>query len=767
MPGNIALAINPEIIYIEVEVDGDNLIVAKDRALKVLKENYKTIKEFKGSELVGQNYEPLYEASDFVDILDKDYKVYSADFVSSDEGTGIVHIAPSFGVDDMNLQNKEKFSMPMTVSLEGKMLTKIAKDKFVKDADLEIIEDLKKKKLFFLDEEIEHEYPFCWRCESILIYYAKSSWFISVSKARDQLLKNNKDINWVPAYIKEGRFGEWLKGANDWALSRERYWGTPLPIWKHQIGKSVDDAISEQSSILNPKLMPKSETNLNDQNSKCEDIKIIGSIKELQELSIKPIDIKTLDLHKPFIDDIEINCDKCGGKMTRVPEVIDVWFDSGAMPFASGEYPDNFPADYICEAIDQTRGWFYTMLTISTLLDKGTSYKNVISLAHVLDEKGKKMSKSKGNVIDPMEVIDKFGTDSLRWYFYTVNSPGDSKRMSKRSVEISLRQFIMLINNIYSFFVSYANIDGWNLEKQKQSDNILDKWVLAKFNQVLINVTKDLEKYNITTAARTIHEFVNDLSTWYLRRSRKRRDNEFYSTLYFVLINTAKMIAPFTPFTAESIYQNLKTGKDPESVHLCDFPKAEEYDNKLIDEMQFVKNTVEIGHSIRTEAGIKVRQPLGHGIASTQQPIDVPDWSVPIIQEELNVKEFSWVTGNKESALLFKKENKNYQYKEKNNIDVYLDTKITPELKNEGILRDILRSIQNLRKKAGLLPGDLANIYCYDNTEIVKKNLENIQKNTAVKIEFQKKPVDIEEDLKIDDQKIWLGVMKAKRNEKI
>lgn len=705
LPGNIALAVNPEINYVEVASNGETLILAKDRVSKVIKGEYKIVKEFKGSDLVGETYEALYDPSDFIKTTNKDFKVWSADFVLADDGTGIVHIAPAFGVDDMNLQNKEGFSIPMTVSPEGKMLSEIGKGKFVKDADPEIIEDLKSRRLFFADEKITHEYPFCWRCESILIYFAKSTWFIKVSKINDKLLKNNEEINWIPDYLKHGRFGQWLTDARDWALSRERFWGTPLPIWQCECGEKI----------------------------------LIGSLEELKKMATEPVK-DDLDLHKPYIDEITIKCDQCDGVMKRVPEVIDVWFDSGAMPFASGEFPDNFPADYISEAIDQTRGWFYTMLSISTLLDQAAPYKNVISLAHVLDENGKKMSKSKGNVIDPWKVINKFGTDSLRWYFYTVNSPGDSKRMAEKDVEQTLRKFVMLLFNIYLFFTSYANIDDWTLEKQEKSDNILDKWIIAELNLLTQKTINNLDEFNITGAAREIHKFNNDLSTWYLRRSRKRRDGEFYSTLYYVLLDLSKLLAPFIPFTAESIYQNLKTSKDPESVHLCDWPKAGEIDENLISQMAEIRKLVETAHAQRAEAKIKNRQPLQCAKIKKEFSQDL----LEILKSELNVKDIIIDGRQKE--------------------EIVLDTEITEELKKEGICRDLLRLIQDLRKKAKLVSGNPANLYCQGDEEIlqlIKENQKNIEKETTVKLVFQKQDnVEIGEKNTLDGKTIWLGLTK-------
>jgi len=704
LPGNIALAINDKFKYVEVKINDETLILAQSR-LNMLKEKYELIREIDGQDLVNQSYEPLYGASSFIEInAQKDYHVWSADFVSDADGTGIVHIAPAFGVDDKNLQNDYGFSLPMTVGPDGKMLSEIAKGKFVKDADADIKADLNNRHLLYKETTIKHEYPFCWRCDSPLIYYAKQSWFIEMSKMRQELLANNEEINWNPGYIKKGRFGEWLAGINDWALSRERYWGTPLPIWQCR-----------------------------EESGGCGENILIGSISELKECAVGKI-ADDLDLHKPHVDDIKIKCPKCGKEASRVNEVLDVWFDSGAMPFASGEFPDNYPADYISEAIDQTRGWFYTMLAISTLLGKGASYKNVICLAHVLDENGKKMSKSKGNVINPWEIIDKFGADSIRWYFYTVNDPGMPKRMSARNVEQTLRQFILLWWNIYSFFITYATIDKFqpplrDPNWKSQSKNILDEWVLSSFNKLIKKVTADLNNYDITSAARAIQEFTNELSTWYLRRSRKRRDNDFYATMFHILINMTKLTAPFTPFTAEAIYQNLKTD-GAESVHLAQWPEAGEIDEEVLNQMETMRNLVETSHALRGAAKIRIRQPLASATIKNDLDNDLKE----ILKDEINVKEI-FVNSNIED-------------------DIQLDTKITAVLQEEGDLRDLLREIQDLRKKAGLSPSDKIELfYSTENprADLIEKFSEQIENETNIsKIIVGKDP----------EKTIWLGVKK-------
>lgn len=676
LPGNIALAIGQDIQYVKIKKDDELLILAKDR-LGIIDGDYEIIEELSAQDIEGLEYEPLYDNSEFIkDMSEKNFKIYSADFVTTKEGTGIVHIAPAFGEDDMNLQNKVGLSIPVTVGQDGKMLTEIGKDKFVKDADSDIKADLETRGLLTKKENIKHDYPFCWRCDSILIYYARSTWFIAMSKLRDELIKNNKEINWVPAYIKEGRFGEWLREVKDWAISRERYWGTPIPLWKCD----------------------------------CGNIETVGSFSELKEKSNSEIK-DDLDLHKPYIDEVKIKCSKCGNDAKRIPEVLDVWFDSGSMPFSSGEYPGNYPADFISEAIDQTRGWFYTMLAISTLMDQKSSYKNVICLSHVLDEKGKKMSKSKGNIIEPNLIIDKFGADSLRWYFYTVNNPGDPKRLGERSVEIAQRRFINILWNVFLFFETYSKIDCWDSSKIKKSDNILDKWIESSLNKLTKDVTDNLEKYDIVSSARIIEEFITEFSTWYLRRSRKRRDEEFYSTIYQTLQTITKIIAPFVPFISESIYQKLKTEKDPESVHLCDFPKHGDIDEKLLSSMQKVRELVEKAHALRAEQKIKVRQPL----ASAKIKLELNGDILEILQDEINVKEII-VDENLEN-------------------DIELDFNLTDELKEEGFVREIQRQIQDARKKSGLNPGDKTDIIIKTNLhhqKIITKNKEEIATLTNI-----------------------------------
>ena len=456
LPGNVALAVGDDIEYSKIKVNDEIWILASDR-LNIIDEKYELLEKLKGAQLVGLAYEPLFAIKELQ--TEKSYKVYAADFVTTEEGTGVVHTAVMYGEDDYELGGKENLPKFHTVNEAGYFKNNVPEigGMYVKAKNTEekIIEYLKKQGNFIKTLNYEHDYPFCWRCDTPLIYYAKDSYFIAMSKVREELIANNEKINWIPSYIKHGRFGEWLAEVKDWALSRERYWGTPLPIWACECGQKT----------------------------------MIGSLDELKEKAINLPE--NIDLHRPFIDEIEIKCPKCGRKAKRIKDLIDVWFDSGSMPFASGEEEKgNYPADYIAEALDQTRGWFYTMLAISTLVRKGISYKNVICLGLVLDEHGKKMSKSKGNVIDPWIIVDKYGADSLRWFFYTVNAPGDPKRMGEKDVQESLRKFVLILWNVYSFFTTYANIDGWTPEKAIKSDDILDQWILSCFSKLTQDVGK-------------------------------------------------------------------------------------------------------------------------------------------------------------------------------------------------------------------------------------------------------------------------------------
>ena len=688
LPGNVGLAIDKKIDYVAVEFGKEKLILAKDLIEKIFNEKPKVVDKFKGEDLVGWEYEPLFAGAipKSAENYKNAFKIYPADFVTTEEGTGVVHTAVMYGVEDYELGEQVGLPKVHTVDETGKFLPSVKKwaGKYVKDerVEREIVEDLRRRGLLFKEMPYKHDYPFCWRCETPLLYYASHSWFIKMSKLRNQLLKNNRGINWVPKHVKEGRFGEWLKEAKDWAFSRERYWGTPLPIWKSETG----------------------------------DVICVGSYDELKKLAKDKKSLDKLgtsfDPHKPFIDKIIL--EKEGKKYKRVPEIIDVWFDSGAMPFAQWHYPfenqekidDNkvYPAEFIAEAVDQTRGWFYTLLAVATLLGKGPCYRNVISLGHVLDKHGKKMSKSKGNVVDPWKLFDSYGSDALRWYLYSVNQPGVPKNFDEDGVKQVVRRFMLTLWNTYSFFVTYANIDKFDVSKIKnvKLKNVLDKWIWARRSQLVADVSKHLDNYEPMQATHKIEDFVDDLSNWYVRRSRRRfwkgemdaDKNLGYITFYNVLMDLSKLLAPFMPFLSEQIYSNLKTKQDPESVHLTDWPVAEKIDKNVIDLMKTSRELVEIGLSQREDAGIKVRQPLSSYEINIK---GLPEAFVEIIVDELNVK-----------GVKIGKKNK-------------LDTKITSELKIEGVAREIVRSIQILRKQSGLKVEDRIKVGWQSDGEDVQK----------------------------------------------
>ncbi len=662
LPGNVALAVNPDIDYIKFSLKGyeGTYICSKKKFEDYPADKVKIIEKLRGKDLIGKKYASLYEN-------EAPYIIVGADFVSVEEGTGIVHIAPAFGEDDMSTARENELPILMTVDEEGKMATEGYpwKGVFVKKADSLIVEDLKKRNLLFAEEDYEHDYPFCWRCKTPLLYYAKNSWFIKVSEIREKLLQNSKKINWVPSHVKEGRFGEWLKDIKDWNLSRERYWGTPLPIWECE---------------------------------KCEKKVCIGSIKELEEKSGEKIE----DLHRPFVDNVSFKC-SCGGKMKRVLEVIDCWFDSGSMPFAQWHYPfenkeridkgELFPADFIAEGIDQTRGWFYTLLAISTLLGKGLSYKNVVVVGLVLDPSGQKMSKSRGNIVVPKEVIDKFGADCARMYFYTVNPVAETKSFDFKDVQALYRRFFNTLWQSYNFFSMYKGA-----EKGSSSDNLLDKWIISRLESVNFAITEKLDKYDVVGAARPLLDFVDDLSNWYIRRSRQRfrdSDREAVSTLYYVLYKLSLLLAPFTPFLAESLY--LELGGKEESVHLEDFPEAGKIDKKLEERMERVRDIAAKALSLRAEAGIKTRQPLKK---LTIKEKELDEDLLELIKEEVNVKEI--VVGE----------------------EFELNTKITKELEKEGQKREFLRNVKSLRKKMGLKAEDKASCLLTTFSGISYKGLE-------------------------------------------
>jgi len=729
LPGNVALAVGADINYAKVEYQGEKFILAKNLLVKVLKDNFTIIEEFSGDKLRGMEYEPLF--SGYLDPGEKKaWYVDLADFVTTVDGTGIVHTAVMYGEDDFNFGKKYDLPFVHTVDEAGKFKDSVKKwaGKFVKNKEVEkeIIADLKDRNLLFGEMLYAHDYPFCWRCDTPLLYYAKDSWFIKVSAKRDELLKNNKKINWVPEHIKSGRFGEWLKNINDWSISRQRYWGTPIPIW---------------------------------QCDKCAQTEVIGSFAELEQKSGSLPKNKSgeVDVHRPFIDDLTYQC-SCGGTMKRTPDVFDCWFDSGAMPFAQHHYPfENkdlidkniqFPAEYISEAIDQTRGWFYTLLAVSTLLEKGTPYQNVICLGHIRDKEGKKMSKSKGNVIDPWMIADKYGIDALRLHLFTVNQPGDPKNFDEKDVAEILRKSVMLFGNVVNFYEMYRT----DKKMKTKSDNILDQWIISKLNLLIQKVTNELENYHVFESGRAIIEFIDELSNWYVRRSRDRFKNQgndrdqAETVLSFVIETTSRLMAPFMPFAAESFYRRV--GGKLESVHLADWPK---FDDDLVDldlqkDMDLLRQVVELGLSARDEAKIKVRQPLRRVYYQGKQFLSEYE---KILAEELNVWEAEYLEKENPDGLFVTKEN--------GATKVWLDVAIDEELKMEGVLRDLTRQINNLRKNQNLTISDKVVLTYSTDSEILQKLFADkvlSEKLKSATLLSEIKVGDAEKELEVEGEKI-------------
>ena len=632
LPANVAVAAHPDVEYVTVERElpeggQEKLILARALLEQVFgDEKVKVVDSFKGKALKGKRYQPLFT---FVAPDKPAHYVILADFVTTEEGTGLVHIAPAFGADDMQAALDLDLPVIMTVADDGTFIPEVRpwSGKFVKDADPFIIQDLQARGLLFRAGTYVHTYPFCWRCGWPLLYYARTTWYIRTSQFKERLVELNERINWVPGHIKNGRFGNWLANNIDWALGRERYWGTPLPVWECET---------------------------------CHNQICVGGVKELSELAGK--DLSELDLHRPYVDEVRLTCPQCGGTMRRVPEVIDVWFDSGSMPVGQWHYPFEhqeefkryFPADYICEAVDQTRGWFYSLHAISTMLFDQECYRNVICLGLILDAEGQKMSKSRGNVVDPWDVINKHGSDAFRWYIYTASPPGQERRFSVDLVGEVVRNFTLTLWNTYSFFVTYANLDGWKPDPNADPQySPLDRWILSALNVLVSDVTRAMEEYDVPGATRPIEQFVEQLSTWYLRRSRRRfwksgsdADKQAaYATLYQALTTLGKLLAPSMPFLAEELYQNLVRSVDgsaPLSVHLCDWPtvKAALVDEELNREMALVIKLASLGHAARNKANRKVRQPLAEAafLVGNADERHVVDRYADLLADELNVK---------------------------------------------------------------------------------------------------------------------------------
>ena len=831
LPSNVALCVNPDENYCKVKAaDGYTYYMAEallDKVLggmaeKLVKEEklaegtpaYEILETYKGKELEGKEYEPLFECTkEYVAKLpQKGHYITCDSYVTMSDGTGIVHIAPAFGEDDANVGRK--YDLPFVQFVDGKGdMTKETPyaGLFVKDADKPVLVDLEKAGLLFDAPKFEHEYPHCWRCDTPLIYYARDTWFIKMSAVKDRLVKNNNTVNWIPEGIGKGRFGAWLENVQDWGLSRNRYWGTPLNIWECSCGKRH----------------------------------AIGSIEELKSMSDNcPDDI---ELHRPYIDAVTIKCPDCGGEMKRVPEVIDCWFDSGAMPFAQWHYPfenqdifeDNFPADFISEAVDQTRGWFYSLMAISTLLFDKAPYKNVIVLGHVQDKDGQKMSKSKGNAVDPMDALNKYGADAIRWYFYSNSAPWLPNRFHEDAVVEGQRKFMGTLWNTYAFYVLYANIDEFDptkytLDYDKLS--VMDKWLLSKLNSMVKSVDDNLGNYRIPEATKALAEFVDDMSNWYVRRCRERywakdmpQDKiNAYMTLYTALVTLCKTAAPMIPFLTEDIYQNLVRTVDknaPESIHLCDFPEVNEsmIDPELEASMDEVLKVVVFGRAARNTANIKSRQPIANMYIKAAKTLD--DYFVDILRDELNVKNVEFkedlsaftaysfkpqlrtvgpkygkhlnaikeylanVDGNKamselkadgvikftaddteialaeEDLLIDVAKMEGYVTEGDNYVTVVIDTTLTPELIEEGYVREVISKIQTMRKDSDFQVTDRIKVYVTGNAKIadvMEKNADEIKRVVLADAFVMDAACDNSKEWNINGEKVTIGVEVSK-----
>ena len=824
LPSNVALCVNPDETYCKVKAaDGYTYYMAQALLDTVLgkfadEENgvkaYEVLETFAGKELEHKEYEPLYACAK--ECADKQHKkgffVTCDTYVTMSDGTGIVHIAPAFGEDDANVGRNYDLPFVQFVNGKGEMTEETPfAGLFVKKADPEVLKDLDAKKQLFAAPKFEHDYPHCWRCDTPLIYYARESWFIKMTEVRDDLVRNNNTVNWIPDSIGKGRFGNWLENIQDWGISRNRYWGTPLNIWECE-------GCGHQESI--------------------------GSRAELAERSGNPDDAK-VELHRPYIDGVTFKCPDCGKTMKRVPEVIDCWFDSGAMPFAQHHYPfenkdlfeAQFPAQFISEAVDQTRGWFYSLMAESTLLFNKAPYENVIVLGHVQDENGQKMSKSKGNAVDPFDALDKYGADAIRWYFYINSAPWLPNRFHGKAVQEGQRKFMGTLWNTYAFFVLYANIDEFDATKYTldyDKLSVMDKWLLSRLNSTVKEVDENLAAYRIPETAKALQSFVDEMSNWYVRRCRERfwakgmeQDKiNAYMTLYTALVTISKAAAPMIPFMTEDIYRNLVCTLDasaPESVHLCDFPEVNEahIDKKLEEDMETVLEAVVIGRACRNTANIKNRQPIGKMYVKADT--ELSEFYMDIIKDELNVKEavltqdvselttysfkpqlktlgrrfgkqinavkeiLAGLDGQKAMAELNEKGNLtitvdgNEEVLEKDDllieaaqmegyisdtdrgITVVLDTNLTPELIEEGFVREVISKIQTMRKDAGFEVMDHIRVSMQDNEKIagiVQKNEEQIKSEVLANETKYDGAVGFKKEWNINGEKVTFGVEK-------
>ena len=808
LPSNVALCVNPSEKYVKIKVDGVFYILAEALVKTNFPETeYETVEEYIGKDLEYKEYTPLF---DFKKLDKKAHYITCENYVTLTDGTGIVHIAPAFGEDDNRVGKLYDLPFLQLVDAKGEMTAETPwAGTFCKAADNEILVDLDKRGLLFNAPKFEHSYPHCWRCDTPLIYYARESWFIKMTAVKDDLIRNNNTVNWIPESIGKGRFGEWLNNVQDWGISRDRYWGTPLNVWECSCGKRH----------------------------------AIGSIAELKEMSDNCPD--EIELHRPYIDAVTIKCPECGGEMHRVKEVIDCWFDSGAMPFAQWHYPfenkeifeENFPGNFISEAVDQPRGWFYSLLAISTLIFNEAPYKNVIVLGHVQDENGQKMSKSKGNAVDPFDALETHGADAIRWYFYENSAPWLPNRFHAGAVTEGQRKFMGTLWNTYAFFVLYANIDEFDATKYTldvDKLSVMDKWLLSRLNTLVKTVDENLAAYKITETARALDEFVDEMSNWYVRRSRNRfwlkgmpqEKINAYMTLYTALVTLCKISAPMIPFMTEDIYQNIVRSIDknaPESIHLCDFP---EYDEKLIDKdleakMDEVLNIVVLGRACRNSANIKNRQPIGKMYVKADAALD--EFYSEIIRDELNVKaveftedvsaftDYSFkpqlktlgrrfgkninavreilaningpaamaelrekgtltinVEGaqealNEEDLLIETKQSDDFETNSDKGITVVLDKRLTPELIEEGFVREIISKIQTMRKEANFEVMDNIRVSCEGNdkiAEIIAKNSDVIMSEVLCGEVVTTAAQGITKEWNINNEKVVLGVEK-------